>query len=67
MALLAEGRNYRLIGHEVGLNKNTVTNTVKRHRANSVLPIRSPKVPGWAGYMRNAGLQDMLRRLKAIV
>ena len=32
MALVAKGRSYRLIGREVGLSKNTVADTVKRHR-----------------------------------
>ncbi len=32
MALVAIGRSYRLIGREVGLSKNTVTDIVKRHR-----------------------------------
>jgi hypothetical protein len=29
MALVAKGRNYRLIGREVGLSKNTVADIVK--------------------------------------
>jgi putative DNA-invertase from lambdoid prophage Rac len=32
MALVANGRSYRLIGREVGLSKNTVADIVKRHR-----------------------------------
>ena len=32
LALIAEGRSYRLIGREVGLSKNTVADIVKRHR-----------------------------------
>lgn len=32
MALVAQGRSYRLIGREVGLSKNTVAGIVKRHR-----------------------------------
>jgi hypothetical protein len=32
LALLAEGRSYRLIGRELGLSKNTVADIVKRHR-----------------------------------
>ena len=34
MALVAQGRSYRLIGREVGLSKNTVADIVKRHRTN---------------------------------
>ena len=33
MALVENGRSYRLIGREVGLSKNTVADIVKRHRA----------------------------------
>ena len=33
LALVAQGRSYRLIGREVGLSKNTVADIVKRHRA----------------------------------
>ena len=32
LALVAQGRSYRLIGREVGLSKNTVNGIVKRHR-----------------------------------
>ncbi len=32
LALVAQGRSYRLVGHEVGLSKNTVAEIVKRHR-----------------------------------
>jgi DNA invertase Pin-like site-specific DNA recombinase len=32
MALVANGRSYRLIGRELGLSKNTVLAIVKRHR-----------------------------------
>ena len=32
LALIAQGRSYRLIGREVGLSKNTVSDIVKRHR-----------------------------------
>jgi DNA invertase Pin-like site-specific DNA recombinase len=35
MALVANGRSYRLIGREVGLSKNTVADIVKRHRSHS--------------------------------
>ena len=33
LALIAQGRSYRLIGREVGLSKNTVADIVKRNRA----------------------------------
>jgi DNA invertase Pin-like site-specific DNA recombinase len=33
LALVAQGRSYRLIGREVGLSKNTVADIVKRARA----------------------------------
>jgi DNA invertase Pin-like site-specific DNA recombinase len=33
LALVAQGRGYRLIGRELGLSKNTVTAIVERHRA----------------------------------
>jgi putative DNA-invertase from lambdoid prophage Rac len=33
LALVAQGRSYRLIGREVGLSKNTVADIVRRHRA----------------------------------
>jgi putative DNA-invertase from lambdoid prophage Rac len=32
LALVAQGRSYRLIGRELGLSKNTVADIVKRHR-----------------------------------
>lgn len=32
LALIAEGRSYRLVGREVGLSKNTVADIVKRNR-----------------------------------
>jgi putative DNA-invertase from lambdoid prophage Rac len=35
MALVANGRSYRLIGREIGLSKNTVADIVKRHRPHS--------------------------------
>jgi DNA invertase Pin-like site-specific DNA recombinase len=35
MALVANGRSYRLIGREIGLSKNTVADIVKRHRTHS--------------------------------
>ena len=33
LALVAQGRSYRLIGREVGLSKNTVADIVRRNRA----------------------------------
>ena len=33
LALVAQGRSYRLVGHEVGLGKNTVAGIVARDRA----------------------------------
>ena len=33
LALVAEGRSYRLIGRELGLSKNTVVEIIKRDRA----------------------------------
>lgn len=38
LALVAQGRSYRLIGREVGLSKNTVAGIVKRARA---APVKS--------------------------
>lgn len=38
LALIAQGRSYRLIGREVGLSKNTVAGIVKRART---APVRS--------------------------
>jgi putative DNA-invertase from lambdoid prophage Rac len=35
LAMVANGRSYRVIGREVGLSKNTVTDIVKRSRAAS--------------------------------
>lgn len=35
LALVVKGRSYRLIGRELGLSKNTVSEIVKRHRANT--------------------------------
>jgi putative DNA-invertase from lambdoid prophage Rac len=32
LALVDQGRSYRLIGREVGLRKNSVADIVKRHR-----------------------------------
>ena len=39
LALVAEGRSYRLIGRELGLSKNTVADIVKRHRAAIPQPV----------------------------
>ena len=36
LALVAQGRSYRLIGREVGLSKNTVADILKRSRAHEV-------------------------------
>ena len=35
LALVARGRSYRRIGHELGLSKNTVAAIVRRHRTAS--------------------------------
>ena len=35
LALIAQGRSYRLVGREVGLSKNTVAGIVKRERGKS--------------------------------
>ena len=35
LALVAQGRSYRLIGRELGLSKNTVADIVRRKRAAS--------------------------------
>ena len=35
LALVAQGRSYRLIGREVGLSKNTVAGIIKRNRVTS--------------------------------
>jgi putative DNA-invertase from lambdoid prophage Rac len=37
LALVTQGRSYRLIGRELGLSKNTVADIVRRKRAASVL------------------------------
>jgi DNA invertase Pin-like site-specific DNA recombinase len=42
LALVAQGRSYRLIGRELGLSKNTVAGIVKRSRAS---PGRSAEAP----------------------
>lgn len=39
LALVAEGRSYRLIGRELDLSKNTVADIVKRHRAAVLQPV----------------------------
>ncbi len=38
LALVAQGRSYRVIGREVGLSKNTVAGIVKRARSASATP-----------------------------
>jgi DNA-binding CsgD family transcriptional regulator len=38
LALVAEGRSYHLIGRELGLSKNTVTDIVKHSRAVAQAP-----------------------------
>lgn len=38
LALVAQGRSYRLVGRELGLSKNTVADIVKRTRAAAVSP-----------------------------
>jgi putative DNA-invertase from lambdoid prophage Rac len=50
MALVANGRSYRLIGREVGLSKNTVADIVKRHRT----PLR-PRERNFESGDRNVG------------
>src|SRR3954462_13154543 len=37
LALVAQGRSYRLIGRELGLSKNTVADIVKRYRSGGAL------------------------------
>jgi len=34
--LVGQGRSYRLVGHELGLSKNTVADIVKRNRAAAI-------------------------------
>ena len=46
LALVADGRSYRLIAREWGLSKNTVLEIVKRNRAISA---------GWSDEMRGFG------------
>jgi len=46
LALVAQGRSYRLVGREVGLSKNTVADIIKRDRISrqmtgSTIPLRS--------------------------
>ncbi len=38
LALVAQGRSYRLVGREVGLSKNTVAGIVKRARTAQARP-----------------------------
>ena len=42
LALVAQGRSYRLVGREVGLSKNTVAGIVGRHRAGRT-PVAGPE------------------------
>jgi DNA invertase Pin-like site-specific DNA recombinase len=35
LALIEQGRSYRLVGRELGISKNTVADIVKRNRAGS--------------------------------
>lgn len=42
LALVSQGRSYRLIGRELGLSKNTVADIVKRARAGATAP-REPR------------------------
>jgi putative DNA-invertase from lambdoid prophage Rac len=46
LALVAQGRSYRLIGRELGLSKNTVAEIVKRHRSGPPQALRGPTVQG---------------------
>src|SRR3712207_3270973 len=45
LALVAQGRSYRLIGREVGLSKNTVAGAIKRNRTASAAWFRT--CPFW--------------------
>ena len=36
LALVAQGRSYRLVGREIGLSKNTVADIVRRSRHDSI-------------------------------
>jgi putative DNA-invertase from lambdoid prophage Rac len=45
LALVAQGRSYRLIGRELGLSKNTVADIVKRSHSTTDRPPRSPMFP----------------------
>lgn len=54
LALVAAGRSYRLIGRELGLSKNTVTEIVKRHRKPAAAEVstseqKGPVTSGLAG------------------
>lgn len=44
LALIAQGRSYRLVGREVGLSKNTVADIVKRHRPAQIVESSRAKV-----------------------
>jgi len=39
LAVVATGRSYRLIGCEVGLNKNTIADIIKRRRTKATLVV----------------------------
>ncbi len=41
LALIAQGRSYRLVGREVGLSKNTVAGIVRRNRAQTSMESKS--------------------------
>ena len=45
LALVAQGRSYRLIGRELGLSKNTVADIVKRSRSSTDRSPGSPMFP----------------------
>ena len=48
LALVAQGRSYRLVGRELGLSKNTVAEIVKRHRSG---PSQAPLNPDRSGFL----------------
>lgn len=45
LALVQQGRSYRLVGREVGLSKNTVADIVKRGRKADQAPQHREEVP----------------------
>lgn len=45
LALVAQGRSYRLVGRELGLSKNTVAGIVKRSRTSPGRPPGGPALP----------------------